>query len=353
MRRLVVLSSILAILAPFVPGQQAAQPNAVIFSTSYQPHWPIDVNISPGQVLPLAVHGLGLQLERDVKAGGYPLPTELAGVSVRYGQLNDSKPIPILGIRRAYTSLWSTSASGGPDSSFVVITVQIPFEIFVGPFDQARYQFLLIYENGVLIGAASVLPSTAEPHVAGAGDTVSWVFPAIQGRSDLPLVQHADGPQVTMDNPAGPGEVLALYAYGLGLSERHPRPNTGEPSPAGYDMDLGISFEFGRNPKPAPIPRYQSNEQPPMDGLVFAGLAEGMAGVYVVRFKVPTIVPEGTPRCAPATPGTIDPGVVNNLMVNIGYTVLSPRPDRYDGAGICVAVPTTRTAVIDDPDAAR
>ncbi|MCC6390602.1 MAG: hypothetical protein IT167_08365, partial [Bryobacterales bacterium] len=269
MRRLVVLSLITAALTPFVAGQQQAQPNAIVFSTSYHPVWPLDVNIAPGQVLPLAVHGLRLHLEHDVKAEGYPLATELAGVSIRYGQVNDSRPLPILGIRRAYSSFWSTSASEGPDSSFVVITVQIPFETFVGPYDQARYQFLLVYEDGVLTSAISVLPGPTEPHVASAGDAVSWVFPAIQGRSDLPLVKRADGSQVTMDNPAEPGEVLSLYAYGLGLSGRHPRPITGELSPPGYDMDLGISFEFGRNPRPTPIPRYQSNEQPPMDGLVF------------------------------------------------------------------------------------
>lgn len=78
-----------------------------------------------------------------------------------------------------------------------------------------------------------------------------------------------------------------------------------------------------------------------MEGLVSAGLIEGIAGVYAVKFRVPATVPDGTPRCGSGG-GGLDPGVRSNLMVNIGYTVLSARPDRYDGAGICVAVQSAK-----------
>ncbi len=71
MRHVVSLSWTIALLVPVASAQQQAQPNAMIFSTSYQPDWPVQVNIAPGQVLPLAVHGLELHLDKDVKAEGY------------------------------------------------------------------------------------------------------------------------------------------------------------------------------------------------------------------------------------------------------------------------------------------
>lgn len=75
-----------------------------------------------------------------------------------------------------------------------------------------------------------------------------------------------------------------------------------------------------------------------LDAVVWARLAEGMAGVYEVRFRVPTDVPGGTLACGSEVYHTL---IRNNLTVNIGYSPSVSAP-LYDGAGICVAVPADR-----------
>jgi uncharacterized protein (TIGR03437 family) len=63
---------------------------------------------------------------------------------------------------------------------------------------------------------------------------------------------------------------------------------------------------------------------------LFAGLAPGYPGLYLINFVVPPEPLNGTPRCAETfVPGANVPQ--SNLTVSIGGGF------SFDGAGICVA----------------
>lgn len=79
--------------------------------------------------------------------------------------MSDSRRIPIPGIR--------------PIADFLVISVQIPFEIGIAVNTGASlFTYLFVYEHGAPAGAIMAAPGPAEPHVerrvaaaAGAGLT--------------------------------------------------------------------------------------------------------------------------------------------------------------------------------------
>lgn len=67
---------------------------------------------------------------------------------------------------------------------------------------------------------------------------------------------------------------------------------------------------------------------------VYAALTQGFVGLYQINFAAPVALP-GTPACVPS--GTLTSGahaVRSNLTVSFGGAF------SFDGAGICVAVPT-------------
>jgi uncharacterized protein (TIGR03437 family) len=317
-----------------LPGQEVSGKRAVIFNTGYYLEQDLPVYTVPGQLLSLSVHGVGQGIRDSIVAKGFPLPTKLAGISVTVNRF----PAPLLGIIAHRTCRLPFCGQ------FVTIILQVPFEYRggIGPGSEA----LIVYEDDdpVVYSSASIRSSWVHVftpmNTLGLVNTLIWLFPESQD-----VAKKRDGTWASRFNTAKPGEELTLYAVGLGLSRDSsvPLPASGMPSPAGYQVDVGILFDFGENPKARPV-MYDPwiggpNKPPPMEGLIWAGLAGGKVGIYEVRFRVPETIPEGTPSCR-------ESHVSHNLMVSIGSIARSPRfvQPTYDGAGICVEVPRDLTA---------
>lgn len=315
-------------------GQEGPRKGALIFHADYYFNPIYGVYTAPGQILSLIVHGIGRGIEDRVIARGNPLPTKLAGISVTV----NGYPAPLLGV------LASPTCYAPYCGNFVTIVLQVPFEYRggIGPGAEA----LTVYENDEPVVAIGAGFQSSRVHVFTTGNTLRWVFPEFQDYWFTPVVKMRDGTWIgKLHTTAKPGEELTLYAVGLGRSSDSsvPLPASGMPSPPGYQVDVGILFDFGENPKARPV-MYDPwiggpNKPPPMEGMIWAGLAEGKVGIYEVRFRVPETIPEGTPSCR-------ETHVWHNLMVSIGSIARSPRlvQPTYDGAGICVEVPSDLTA---------
>ncbi|MBS1829955.1 MAG: hypothetical protein JST93_31945 [Acidobacteria bacterium] len=317
--------------------QQGAHPGAIVVSYGYQVTWPTWFMAAPGQVLALTVHGIGSDLKDHVLPKERPLPRELAGIAVelQYGARPGQIFAPLLGL----VKVPSCGFSGGPSycKSTIMIILQVPYDLEILRQEWLSAHRLIVHEKGEPVCELSMSLYPQQPHIVSTEDITRPAYPEFQASVGFQMVKHLDGSWVTQDNPAKPGEELKLYAMGLGIDYMKPRPRSGENSPAGYTVDVGIGFEFGSQTVPSPVANYHPwYESPPMDGLVSASLAEGMVGVYEVRFKVPKTIPPGLRSCLG------NPRLSHNLMVNIGYTYIlafSGGGQVFDGAAICVEVP--------------
>jgi len=195
------------------------------------------------------------------------------------------------------------------------ITGQIPFEMSVVPLSSSPQTDITVSENGASSKGFGVNPSVSNIHVAtGCGSTAGA------------CVTHADGSVVTAASPAQPGEVVAIYAYGLG--QTNPAVPTGQPTPTPAPVvtnHIFLQFDFSSNAGPKFPPT--NPLQPPVNFPEFAGLTPGEVGLYQVNVKLPETFPAVQP-CATPSPFW---SVLSNLTIDI-----SDNYGSYDGAAICV-----------------
>ncbi len=89
------------------------------------------------------------------------------------------------------------------------------------------------------------------------------------------VATHADGQQVTSDNPAKPGETLSLFGAGFGPYLRRPPDGFATPAMPAYPLEDAVAVIADKAiVEPA-----------------FAGAAAGQVGTVVVRFRVPDSLP--------------------------------------------------------------
>ena len=136
----------------------------------------------PGGLASLFVHGLNVS--GVVTAGGYPLPTEMAGVSI----LINGTPAPLV-------------ALAGLSSSMQQINFQVPFAANPANPANAAANLVEVRYQGT---STFIVPEIVGPGIFLLSDGT----PAIQHASDYSLV--------TASNPARKGETIIIYLTGLG-----------------------------------------------------------------------------------------------------------------------------------------
>ncbi len=198
--------------------------------------------VTPGGLA--TIFGAGFTAVQGVQtAACCPLPTELGGVSVAFGE--GLEPVPLLALTSQQINLvvpWSTQAGADPD--YVPVTV---------------------YVNGV--------PSL--PVMAAFSQYQPALYAANAGYA---AAQHgADYSPVTVANPAQPGEVIVLYADGLGPVQ--PGVADAEPAPS--------------NPPPATVVNPVVAIGGVQAEVLFSGLAPGFVSLYQLNVRVPSGVPAG------------------------------------------------------------
>jgi uncharacterized protein (TIGR03437 family) len=172
------------------------------------------------------------------QAQTYPLPAELAGVSVTVG-----------GSRRRCTIF-----SPGQ------INFQAPYGVPLG-------SAALVVTNGSQSGQRALTVAATAPGIFTAtGDGI---------RTEAYLVHSSDYSRVTAVNPARAGEYLALFCMGLGATT--PAAGEGQAAPASPVQSTNY---FGNVNSREAIPSY-------------AGLAPGYAGLYQVNFQLFRYQPSG------------------------------------------------------------
>jgi uncharacterized protein (TIGR03437 family) len=314
----------------FVCLPALSQSGITVFGSSYS--LPAPISAAPGQVLNPLVRGVAAQLSGPVTATSLPLPTSLAGISVTLRQLPPPQEVavPILAVRPFSSCAKSLPPGIGPCGNYVVITIQMPFEL--GPTSNTNIYsaYLNVSENGIAGPEIEVNQMLDQVHVLYGCDV--QLQPSCSGNSQ---VAHADGTLVTNLKPAKPGEELVLYAYGLGTTS--PAAATGQAAPASAPrpiFETTINFDHRPNAPPSrPIwpPECKNSSTCPALEPVFSGLVPGYVGLYQVNFKVPLLTP-GVPACGSniAPGGYVGSTLVSNLTVSVvGVGSL-------DGAGICV-----------------
>jgi uncharacterized protein (TIGR03437 family) len=200
--------------------------NSIVNAASFHPGLP-----SPGGLASLFVTGLNVTGVQT--ASGYPLPTELAGVTI----LVQGVPAPILAV------------AGAPDGSYQQINFQVPFETNANKPNivEVRYRGFSTFS----------IPQTVAPGIFVLSDGT----PAIQHAADYSLI--------TPSNPAKPGETIVVYVTGLG--------------PVKAEVTDGVP---ATGPGVASASTCSDNSVT-LGTIVYAGLTPGAVGLYQVNVQLP------------------------------------------------------------------
>jgi uncharacterized protein (TIGR03437 family) len=233
---------------------------------------------------------------------GIPLPTKLAGISVRLQQSDGPQgpfEVPIFRVQ------FLDSTAFDPGSTYTAVTIQVPFELSPNTTANSHNVPLLTVSDGV-----NSTPGT----VFGADTTAVKVVSS---------ALHADGKPVTIVNPARPGEDLVVYAIGLGLPG-YPFPTNGDVFNEARPVNIALNYDYRANASPSKAGKLVPYRDP--DPYVrYVGTSPGSIGLYQANFVVP-VPPAGLLACR-------DGGDASNLTVTLAGQ------SSFDGVGICVTPP--------------
>jgi len=283
---------------------------------------PKPIRVAPGQVMTFFVSGLHTGVTTEVRAPGFPLPHELAGVSATFKQGVDFS-LPLFAVKPLATCLGQEPGCAG----YLAITVQIPFGI--------------PYANGPNMRVGTVVPTSQIVFSAAASGTTArvnldpWVDNLhILASCDVllsqptwacePIATHGDGSPITPESPAKAGEKIVLWAFGAGPTTPGVLRGEATLGPAPTVLPFTVSFDARPNASPSrPFLHNKFDVDPPS----YIGLTPGFAGLYQINVTIPTL-PGGV--LSPCSSRFVRGNVVSNLTINIGG------PSSFDGAAICV-----------------
>ncbi len=186
-----------------------------------------------------------------------PLPTSLAGVSVKIGGV----AAPILYI------------SGSQ------IDFQVPYEVPLGS------------AVSVVVTASSGLSSLPFNIVVADYAVGLFTYPRTAQANDPMIIHGSNGALVTPSSPAQPGETVVAYATGIGKLNQAPA--TGEAAAAGATSVDTATITVGGAPAT----------------VLFAGLAQGSVGVAQFTIQLPGTLATGSSPLVITFPGDVSPTV--------------------------------------------
>jgi adhesin/invasin len=208
-----------------------------------------------------------------------PIPEQLSGVSIL---INDYYPAPILAV----------ADLGG----FYQINFQVPMERLLA--QKSSLQVVTQQASGT-VQSSQKIEDLDYPTTGG-------FFADAQG---IAIAQHvSDASLVTSQNPARPGEPIAILGTGFGAT--YPPKPIGFPAPAQPAFQGTMNFADPGEQFDISLPLRQLTVGTSVAKVTFVGLAPGFAGVDQIVFQVP----------ADAISGPL------NLNVAVGSTLCSPFP---------------------------
>ncbi len=221
-------------------GSVAISPIGVLNAASYAP---ATVPIAPGELL--AIFGSGLAPAKEVIAGGLNLPLTLRGVRV----LINGVASPIVGVSPTQLAVlvpFGLAAEGRP-----VATIQVD-------------------NNGTLSNIVTMFVTKTMP----------GLFTTDQDGTGFAVAVHSNGSLVSPDQPADPGEYLAMFLTGLGTVAPAVDGGTVADPKNLSQADVQRGGEL-RVFSIQPTAIFNSSD------VAYAGLAPGFAGLYQMNARVP------------------------------------------------------------------
>jgi uncharacterized protein (TIGR03437 family) len=223
----------IALKAPVLAGAGIyLNPTGVVNAASYRP---FTAGIAPGEVLSL----FGTNLATETLADG-TFPLSLGGVTVTI----NGRTAPLYVV------------------SPTMISILVPFEIPPG-----------VAEITVRRGA-----QTSNRVTVYVNRTSPGVFAVPPTGLGYAAATHADASLITPQNPARPGEVVAVYLTGLGPTQ--PRVATGAAAPAAEPL--------ARTEQPITVRVANRNAE-----VLYSGLTPTTRGLYQINFRIPRDTPAG------------------------------------------------------------
>lgn len=314
-------------------GKIIAQPAIAVAGGGYRN--PAVFRVAPGQVISVFVNGVKTLLplqtgtgQRIQRATSVPLPTSLAGYSVRIQQGTRTFDLPVFSVQQvplcSNIDQGSALPSDNPACWMTDITVQIPFELAVQPLPDPVPVItrLIVKVDDAETNPITVFPFNDNIHVVTGCDSGPNALAGVSDDLCSRTVTHGDGTLVSTTSPARPGEVVIVYAVGVGKVDRAPLTGAPPTGDAGQVSGLALRFDFSTNAGP-------SRPTSSAEGIVYAGLTPGFVGLYQINVRLPERFP-AVPACTPQSTA-----ITSNLTITIS------RAASFDGAGICVQPPGT------------
>lgn len=196
--------------------------NGVVENAGFTPRQPL----APGSIVALFGSSLAPQL---AEASQIPLERDLAGVSVRFGNVD--------------APLYRVAADQ--------INAQVPLNLQPGATVP-----IVVNARGLLTAPQNYFISPAQPGV-------------VVAPSGLAAVRDAQNRLITLENPAHVGDVIQIFALGLGKTD--PAVDTGAASPPSSTVVNPLTVLIGGIEAP----------------IQYQGLAPGFVGLYQVNVIVP------------------------------------------------------------------
>src|ERR1035437_314061 len=308
-----------ALLAAALCGAQPPSPggNAIILAAAGYIVPSPSLDVAPGQVIVLHVHGITASIDANL--------TPTPGSSGFQRLLNDISIDLIQGKAGTLTSLELRAAYQthciDPCSTVTGITLQIPFELetdFAAKGDP--FPWLRISENGKPVGGVLLRPVSDNVHVINTcDDTQVYISAAVS----VPQNVCADAAMVSgalnsLYNLAHAGDQLAVWLYGMGAKTQQAPDCCFSPDQLSKPVQgFQLNFDFRPNAPASPVvPGFGLTSAP-----LFAAYVGG--GMYQVNFAVPPF-PAGLPAC-------------DGVRIKSNLTVTITGPNSSDAAQICIA----------------
>ncbi|MBZ5621920.1 MAG: hypothetical protein LAQ69_24815 [Acidobacteriia bacterium] len=285
-----------------------AQTSAIVTGAGYSA--PAPFQAAPGQVVTLFLHGVPAAADGTLRSGqaaGTPLPTALAGISLRVTQGQASPMVaPIFAVRQENEC--GQSDASDPACLLTAVKIEVPFELFgdITPTDTFHYTLapaamVRVEVDGRTGRAFPFQPIPDNAHVLTDCD-VTWdtKSSSVCNRH----IYHADGRIVDEQSPVKASEAVSVYLYGLGQTS--PAAQTGLESPVGAAVTdlLGHSRvaawlqkdfynALSSSPRAYPGPGSSPDSVPVL--ITSAGLFRGQVGVYQVNLTLPDVLTSAFP----------------------------------------------------------
>lgn len=203
--------------------------------------------------------------EGVIAASGFPLPTEIDGISVELG----GRRVP----------LYSVSKVNGVEQ----INFLSPYDL--APSAPTGLDFIHVIVNNNGNSSLPLIVQLLEDR-KDIPKVIARFF--LQDNGDAQAVHASDGSLITKENPARRGEVITLFGTGFGPVQPPVRAGDAAPAePRSWTLSVP-SVRFG---------------DAAADDVIFCGLTPGLAGLYQVDVSVPAGAPSGKVAVTLRSPG--------------------------------------------------